>query len=113
MEKFPEQPKFEKSFVIQQLREHGFDNPETQKLVEQWTIQKEAQVGNSVVDQLVFDCERSDLYLAIGDTDGAIEILTSVLDQTQAANQNPEQEKELYQEVLLRIEKIKTQYGSH
>ncbi len=102
----------EKSFVLQQLRENGFGDPKTEQIVMQWTEQKERQVGNSVIEQLVLDCERSDLYLATRDIDGALEILESVLEQTQNANQNPEQEKELYQEVLLRIEKIQSQYAS-
>jgi hypothetical protein len=98
-----EEGNIEKGKVLEMLRTNGFDHPETRELVIKWTEQQEALVVTSR-DAIVLNIERTDLYLAAGDKDGAIECLEDAL--TQADQEN---EKELQDQIVEKIKQIKGQ----
>ncbi len=95
--------KIEKETVIEMLRLHGFDHPETKNLVLEWTLQQEEFVAkeNTSKASIVFNIERSDLYLAVGDILGALECLDDAY--TQALH---EDEVGLCQEIQKKREEI-------
>jgi len=95
--------KIEKEKVLEMLKTKGVDDPETKTLVLQWTKEREAVVAkeNTSRAAIVFNIERSDLYVAANDIEGAIECLESAL--TQAEQEN---EEKLRKEILEKIESL-------
>lgn len=82
------------------LRTRGYEDPETRDLVVRWTEQQEAlseQDGTSR-GHILFEMERSELYVAIGDTDGALECLYHALTQAQQEDE-PELERQIVQKI--------------
>ena len=76
--------KIEKETVLEMLRTNGFDHPETKELVLKQTEQREEEVEkdeNPNRASIVFTIERTELYLATGDKDGAFQNLEDALDQ--------------------------------
>lgn len=77
MEKFPTQEgnkeKIEKEKVLEMLRTRGLEDPETKEAMTKWTMQQEALADKENTNRasILFNIERTDLYLATGDTTGA------------------------------------------
>jgi hypothetical protein len=67
--------KIEKETVLEMLRTHGLEDPETMALVMKWTEQLEASRDGSSRSTILNNIERADLYVAARDKDGAIECL--------------------------------------
>ena len=95
--------KIEKEKVLEMLKTKGVEDPETKALVLEWTKEREVEVAkeNTSRASIVFNIERSDLYVAANDIEGAIGCLESAL--TQAEHEN---EEELLKEILEKIEKL-------
>jgi translation elongation factor EF-1beta len=96
--------KIEKQKVLDMLRMNGFGHPETKELVVEWTKQKEAEVEQSENpnrESIIFNIERTDLYIAVGDKEGAIECLEDAL--TQADQEN---EVELQNQILEKLKSL-------
>lgn len=112
MEKLPDQEgmqeKMEKEDVLEILRSKGLGDPEAMEMVMKWTMEQEELVTkeNTSRAAIVFNIERSDLYIAAGDMEGAIDCLEDAL--TQAFQ---EDEKELYDQVLEKINELKSGRG--
>lgn len=68
----------EKSQLLEMLREKGIHDVESQQLVDRWTRQREAEVDaeNTLAARVRFNAERSELFLAAGDREGAIHTLS-------------------------------------
>lgn len=100
------QEKIGKQRVLEMLQTSGFEHPETRDLVIKWTEQQEALVAkeNTSRAAIIFEIERSDLYLAVGDKDGALECLGHA---RLLANQ--ENEPELYDQIMKRMDEIEGQ----
>ena len=98
------QEKIKKEKVLEMLRTNGLDHPETKKLVMKWTKQREVEVEkeNTSRATIVFNIERSDLYIAMWDKEGAIKCLKDVL--TQAYQEN---EKGLQEQILEKLRGLK------
>ncbi|MDP3947360.1 MAG: hypothetical protein Q8Q41_01560 [bacterium] len=98
------QEKIEKEKVLEMLRANGFEHLETRDLVIKWTEQQEALVAkeNTGRAAIVFNIERSDLYLAVGDKDGAIKCLEDA-----RAQAHQENEGELYDQIMKKMDEIK------
>jgi len=79
--------KISKEEVLESVRSLGIENPEAMKLVQEWTIQRESEVQTSK-DAIVFNLERTDLYVAAGDIAGAIENLADALYQAKQENES-------------------------
>ena len=104
MEKFPyPEKKLEKKTVLEQLQANGLDHAETNEMVMKWTEQQEALVKkeNTSKAAIVFNIERSDLYLAAGDKEGALECLEDA--RMQAHQEN---EEELYDQIMRKMDEI-------
>ena len=106
MEKFPtpeNNEKIEKETVLEALRTKGPEDPETKEMVIKWTIQREAEVDKENTNRasIIFNIERTDLYLAAGDVEGALEHLEDVLLYASQVK-----ERELYNETLKKINTI-------
>ena len=86
-----------KEKVLEMLKENGFEHDETKRLVMEWTIQQEKAVV-TIKDSIIFNISRADLYIAIGDIDGAEECLRDALLQTEQ-----EGEIELRMSILERL----------
>ena len=101
MESFPN---LEKKTVLEMLKANGFDHPETKELVMKWIEQREREVEieNTSRAAIVFNIERTDLYIAMGDREGAIQNLEDALGQADS-----EDEKELQEEIIAKIKEIK------
>lgn len=97
------QEKIEKGKVLEMLRVNGFEHPETRDMVMRWTEQQEASVENENTSRagIVFNIERADLYLAVGDIDGALENLEDA--RTQALQEN---DAELYEQIMKKMGEI-------
>lgn len=115
MEKFPSPEnhqehteKIEKEKVLEMLRAHGFDHPETKEIVTKWAEQREASVmeKNTRRAQVLFEIERSELYLAAGDAEGALRCLE---DARFVAHQ--ENEHELYGQIMKRMDEIEEKWS--
>lgn len=102
----PQNPegKIEREKVLEMLRTNGLEHPETKELVMKWTAQREAEVEkeNTSCAAIVFNIDRSDLYIAAGDKDGAKECLESALDQADQEN-----EKELQDQIIEKLRSLK------
>jgi FimV-like protein len=98
------QEKIEKGKVLEMLRTNGLDHIETKELVMEWTEQKEAEVEkeNTSRATIVFNIERSDLYIAMGDKEGATECLEDALAQADQEN-----EKELQDQIIEKLKSLK------
>ena len=107
MEDFPtlqnNQEKIEKAKVLELLRVNGYEHPETKEAVTKWTEQQEAIVTkeNTGHARIAFEIERADLYLATGDTDGALECLEDA--RVQAHYEN---EDELYDQIMKKMDEV-------
>lgn len=88
--------KIEKARVLEMLRAHGPEHPETNALVMRWTEEQEALVAaeNTSRAAIVFNIERADLYVATGDIGGAADCLDDA--STQAIQ---EDEMELLEQI--------------
>ncbi len=97
--------KIEKEKVLEMLRLNGFEDPKTKEMVIGWTKQREAEVEKSENpnhESIVFNIERTDLYLAARDKDGAIENLNDALQQAEQEN-----EVELQNQILEKLKDLK------
>ncbi|MFA6428783.1 MAG: hypothetical protein WCW02_04575 [Candidatus Buchananbacteria bacterium] len=107
MEKFSSQDygqeKIAKQAVLDSLKQSGPDNPETKALVLAWTMQQEALVTaeNTSRAAIIFNIERTDLYLAVGDNAGAFDCLNEALLQA-----HQEGEPELYDQIMEKIKDL-------
>ena len=99
-----DQEKIKKEKVLEMLRTNGPDHPETRELVMRWTVQREIEVRkeNTSRATIIFNIERSDLYIAGGDKNGAIECLEDAL--TQAVHEN---EKGLEKQIMKKLKSLK------
>lgn len=97
------QEKIEKGKVLELLRVNGYEHPETKEAVIRWTEQQEALVTkeNTCRARIAFEIERSDLYIAIGDTEGALECLEDA--RVQAHHEN---EPELYSQIMKKMDEV-------
>lgn len=97
------QERIEKEKVLEMLRANGFEHPETKDMVLAWTEQQETLVSkeNTASARISFEIERSDLYVAIGDMDGALECLE---DARMLASQ--EGEMELYHQIMNKMGEV-------
>jgi len=108
MEGIPnEERKIEQAEVIELLRTKGIDDPEVKELVTKWTIQQEALATEegTAKASINFNISRSELYLAIGDVDGALEALEDA--RLQAHSEN---EIELYNQIMKKMDEIEGKY---
>ena len=114
MEKFPSPEnsqehteKVEKEKVLEMLRMHGFDHPETKEMVTKWAEQREESVMEEDTRraQVLFEIERSELYLAAGDVEGALGCLE---DARLVAHQ--ENEHELYGQIMKMMDEIEEKW---
>jgi hypothetical protein len=74
------------SEVLEALRTHGLAHEATRELVVRWTEQEERRIEEEPRNKrlpVVFNIQRADLYLIIGDVEGAIECLKDALVQAQ------------------------------
>ena len=64
-----------KEEILAKLKEKGFEDPETQKAVLEWIAQREGEVKieDTGKASVKFEFERIELYIAIGDMEGAYE----------------------------------------
>jgi len=88
------------------LRANGLEHPETKNLMLKWTKQQEMLVVKENVSRaiIIFNIERSDLYLAIGDKDEALDCLEDA--RLQAHQEN---ETELYSQIMKKMDGIEGQ----
>lgn len=95
--------KVEKEKILEMLRANGFEHPETKALVMRWTEEQEAAVtaDNTSRAAIAFDIERADLYVAIGDIDGALELLDSAREAA-----NCENDESLYDKIMKKMDEI-------
>ncbi len=100
---FPEigEGKIEKPILLDIIKTYGLGYIRTKEVILKWTEQKEKEVVTSR-DAILLNIERTDLYLAGGDTEGAIENLEDAL--TQADQEN---EIELQDQIITKIKEIK------
>ena len=98
------QEKIEKEKVLEMLRTNGLEHFETNELVTKWTLQKEAEVKkeNTSRAAILLNIDRTDLYIAIGDNEGAIKNLEDALEQADQEN-----EKELQDQIIEKIKALK------
>ncbi len=92
-----------KTDVIESIKSNGVSSPETLAMIIAWTLQEEVRVSreNTSRAATVFNIERADLYMAAGDTEGALECLEDA--RVQAHNEN---ETELYQQILTKMDEV-------
>lgn len=104
MERLPNQEKkIEKAEIVEMLKTKGLDDPEVKELVIKWTMEQETlatQVG-TVEASITFNIDRSDLYLAVGDIDGALEALEDARLQAHSEGQ-----MELYNQIMTKMDEI-------
>ncbi len=98
-----EEIKIEKAEVIEMLRTRGFDDLEVRSLVLEWTIQQETLVAIEYTARasITFNMDRADLYMAIGDTDGALQALEDARLQAHS-----EGETELYDRIMAKMDEM-------
>lgn len=104
MEGLPNQErKIKKSEVIELLKTRGLEDQEVKELVTQWTIQREALATEegTAIASIIFNMDRADLYVAIGDIEGALEALEDA--RLQAHQEN---EMELYNQIMIKMDEI-------
>lgn len=99
--------KIEKDKVLEMLRLNGIEHSETMAMVVSWTKQQEALVvqEGTVEARIIFELERSDLYLAIGDTKGYLDCLEDA--RTQAYYEN---ETELYDQITKKMNEVEASF---
>lgn len=83
MEQIPH--RIEKDTLLALLKERGIEDKEVESMVLEWTIQRE-QLVTTPKEAILFNIERSELYIATGDIEGAIDVLNDAL--LQAHNEN-------------------------
>jgi len=95
--------KIEKIEVIRLLKERGLDNPQTRELLMEWTIEQEIEVEikNNPAAQINFTIDRTEMYLAIGDIEGALDTLDDA--RRQALQEN---ETDLYNKIMNKMGEI-------
>lgn len=95
--------KIEKATVVEFLKARGLEDPEALDMVLRWTRQQEAFVtaANTPAAAITFNTDRADLYLAVGDTAGALDALADA--RLQAYQEN---ERELYNEIMKKMDEI-------
>jgi hypothetical protein len=103
METLPKQEKIEKGKILEMLKANGSEHPETKALVIKWTEQQEALVNKENTNRaaIIFNIERSDLYIAAGDIAGALECLEDA--RLQAHQEN---ETELYDQIMKKMDEM-------
>ena len=88
--------KIEKSTVIELLRKRGIDDGEAKKLFMSWTLQREQETDKSTSrDRIIFNMERAEMYLAIGNNEDALDALDDA--RRQALQHN---ETDLYNKIM-------------
>ncbi|GEM_PF-2482565 len=106
----PEQNREEikKEKVIEMLQANGLEHPETKKMMLDWTRQQEASILKENMNgkdnnraNIIFDIERSDLYIAAGDMGGVLDLLDSA---RQRALQGDE--KDLYDQIMKKMDEV-------
>ncbi|MFZ2522113.1 MAG: hypothetical protein WAX44_01215 [Minisyncoccia bacterium] len=89
--------------VLERLRATGPDDPETMKFVMEWTFQQEELVRrvNTSKATMMFNILRSDVYLAAGDKDEALQCLEEARMQA-----HQEDEETLYNMIMKKMDEI-------
>ncbi|MEQ1500409.1 MAG: hypothetical protein ABL917_03515 [Parcubacteria group bacterium] len=89
--------------VLERLRATGPEDPETMELVLKWTQYQEELVRrvNTSKATMMFNILRSDVYLAAGDREGALECLEEA--RLQAHQEN---EETLYIMIMKKMDEI-------
>lgn len=100
------QENIKKSEVLDMLRMNGFEHAETRAMVMKWTEQQEVLVTkeNTRRASILFTIERTDLYLAGGDKDGALECLEDARAQAHYENDG-----ELYLQIMKKMDEVEEQ----
>ena len=103
MEEIPNQErKIKTAEVVKILQSKGLDNPEAKKLFMDWTMQREMETEKGTPkDRIIFNMERADIYLAVGDKEGALNALEDALMQAVG-----ESEKDLYNIILKKMAEL-------
>lgn len=93
------------------LRVNGLEHFETKKMMLDWIKQQEALILKENVSgmdnnraDIIFDMERSDLYVAAGDIDGALDLLDGARQRALQGN-----EKEIYGQIMKKMDEIEGQ----
>ncbi len=83
--------------------DNGQISPETMRLVEAWTIQREAEIerDSANASRATFEGERAELYLAMGDSNEALECLKQAL---YIARQ--ERNKDIYEQTVKKADEL-------
>lgn len=95
MEQMPN--KIEKEALLSLLEQRGVEDKEVLRMVVEWTIEREQRVSTPK-EAILFNIERSELYIATGDIEGAIDVLNDAL--LQAHN---EKEVVLFSEIKKKL----------
>ncbi len=92
-----------KDEVLIALQKEKVPSQETRDLVLKWTLQEEAKVNkeNTSRATIIFNINRADLYVAVGDIDGALECLEGARLQA-----HQEGEKDLYNQIMKKMDTI-------
>jgi len=72
-------------------RTKSFNHPDAKDLVINWHMQREGEVEkseNTLRAGIIFEIDRADLYMAIENTEGAIQCLEDALTQVNEGNQS-------------------------
>jgi hypothetical protein len=107
MEQIPKQEggenKIEKATVLDLLRAKGFEDGEAKEAVMRWTEQREAEVNaiNTSRAAIEFNIERAELYIAVGDKEGALDCLHDARMQAHQENEGA-----LYADILEKMDEI-------
>ena len=98
-----EERMIEQSAVIELLRTRGIDDPEVKEFVLKWTTQQEtlATEAGTARASITFNISRSELYLAVGDKDGALQALEDARVQA-----HQEGEIELYNQIMIKMDEV-------
>ncbi|MDR3519880.1 MAG: hypothetical protein P4L63_03280 [Candidatus Pacebacteria bacterium] len=88
--------KIKKSEVVELLKARGIDNLEVKKFFMDWTLQRERETDKGTPrDRIIFNVERAEVYLAIGDNEEFLNALDDALRQALQHN-----EADLYNQII-------------
>lgn len=102
--------RLEKGQLLEILREKGIHGVASRQLVDRWIRQREAEVDaeNTLEVRVRFNAERSELFLAAGDREGAIHTLNEAWGEANQIQDEAVREQlcEELLEVLARLEDL-------
>ena len=90
--------------LVRMLREKGFDNPESCKLLLEWTMEQEKlaeQSGDYIGAQILLNIKRAKIYRDAGNADAAREAFADAAEH--AWNEHRD---ELYGQIIAEMEKV-------